>query len=178
MSDQPTFHESFAPLLLGLPPSQLREAYKRLSTAKQPLSDEEIASEHPRVQECLAKISAAYQRKKSRSAVASKARREATRSVKEPKPVEAQEEPVEAMLEACSIECVVSEAEHEEPEPIPQEITASAVEDHTLPPTQNRTIQPSSPVKPPRRRLVRAPPTAASAPPKKPAGNSLVSIRS
>ena len=78
-STQPTFHETYAELTAGLPPSQLREAHKRLSRCKQPLTDEEIAGEHPRVQACLERIAAAYARKKVRSAVASKARRDAAR---------------------------------------------------------------------------------------------------
>ena len=81
MEDQPTprFHETYADLTRGLPPSQIREALKRLTRCKHPLTDEEIAGEHPRVQACLEKIAAAYARKKERSAVASKARRDAAR---------------------------------------------------------------------------------------------------
>ena len=100
----PAFHEAYAGLIAGLPPSQLREAYKRLSTAKVPLTDEEICSEHPRVLATLERLASAYIRKKQRSAIASKARREAA---KEPvEPVMANEEPVAALLEACSLEPV------------------------------------------------------------------------
>ena len=63
MTDQPIqFHESYADLIRGLPPSQLREAHRRLSKCKTPLTDEEIASEHPRVLACLERIAAAYSR--------------------------------------------------------------------------------------------------------------------
>ena len=112
------FNEAYSGLLAGLPPSQLREAYKRLSTAKQPLTDEEICSEHPRVLATLERLAAAYIRKKARSAIASKARRDAA---KEPvEPVEAQEEPVEpvaALLEACSLSLEPVEVECAAPPP-------------------------------------------------------------
>ena len=75
----PAFHEAYAGLVAGLPPSQLREAHKRLMRCKQPLTAEEIVGEHPRIQACLEKISAAYTRKKGRSAVASKSRRDDAR---------------------------------------------------------------------------------------------------
>jgi hypothetical protein len=83
MSDQPTaqpsFHEAYDSLVAGLPASQLREAHKRLVKCKQPLTADELVSEHPRVLACLERIVAAYGRKKSRSAVASKVRRDAAR---------------------------------------------------------------------------------------------------
>jgi len=82
MTEQQTphaFHDVYADLVAGLPPSQLKEARKRLTTCKQPLTDEELASEHPRVQACLSRIAAAYARKKLRSATSSKARRDAVR---------------------------------------------------------------------------------------------------
>jgi hypothetical protein len=111
-----TFHPTYADVVRGLPPSQLREAYKRLSTAKSPLTDAEILSEHPRVAACLEKISQAYGRKKTRSAVASKARRDAAREtierltpgvVSEADACEIAD--LAAPLEACSLEPVAVE---------------------------------------------------------------------
>ena len=111
MEQQPTFHETYGSLVAGLPPSQLREAHKRLSKCKQPLTDEEIVSQHPRVQACLEKISAAYSRKKTRSDVSSKARRDAVRTTAgADSQVDAQEAPpVESaveLLEACDLDPV------------------------------------------------------------------------
>ena len=114
MTDQP-FHDTYAELTAGLPPSQLREALKRLSKCKTPLTDEEIAGEHPRVQACLERIAAAYARKKARSAVASKARRDAARGcehaprLRDDVAANVTTDPLLAeplnLLEACTIEC-------------------------------------------------------------------------
>ena len=84
MDDQPfKFHEAYAALTAGLPPSQIRLTQTRLTKCKlNPLTAEEIAGEHPRVRACLEKISQAYSRKKLRSATSSKVRRDATRSVR------------------------------------------------------------------------------------------------
>ena len=81
MDDQPLkFHATYADLVAGLPPSQLKEARKRLMACKQqPLTAEEVVGEHPKVLACLEKIAAAYKRKKTRSSVASKCRRDAVR---------------------------------------------------------------------------------------------------
>ena len=62
----PAFHATYADLVAGLPPCQLREAHKRLMKCKQPLTAEELVGEHPRIQACLEKIAAAYGRKKGR----------------------------------------------------------------------------------------------------------------
>jgi hypothetical protein len=114
----PAFHEAYDDLVAGLPPSQLREAYKRLSTAKVPLTDEEICSEHPRVLATLERLASAYIRKKQRSAIASKARREAAKEPVEPvEPVMANEEPVAALLEACSLSLEPVEVECAAPPP-------------------------------------------------------------
>jgi hypothetical protein len=117
-----TFHPTYADVVRGLPPSQLREAYKRLSTAKKPLTDEEIVSEHPRVAACLEKISQAYGRKKTRSAVASKARRDATRSAGETieplEPAACEIADIAVSLEAATIECTSVEPTPVEPTPV------------------------------------------------------------
>ena len=109
------FHEAYADLVAGLPPSQIREAHKRLTTCKQPLTAEELTTEHPRVQACLEKIAAAYTRKKARSATSSKLRRDTAREEGvEPVAVfdttcrntQEPDEPVVSLLDACSLEPV------------------------------------------------------------------------
>jgi hypothetical protein len=119
----PQFHEAYAGLVAGLPPSQLREAYKRLSTAKLPLKDEEIASEHPRVAACLERLSAAYGRKKQRSTIASKARRDAARdaareTIEPLEPAACEIADLAASLEAATIECTPVEPTPVEPTPV------------------------------------------------------------
>ena len=175
----PAFHEAYAGLISGLPPSQLREAYKRLSTAKVPLTDEEICSEHPRVLATLERLASAYIRKKARSAIASKARREAA---KEPvEPVLANEEvlktvePVAALLEACSLEPVEVEVEVECAAPPPP---AATIEEVAVDADVVANPPSSGIAKPLPRRLVRAPPaTPPRTAAKKATGNSLVSSK-
>ena len=128
-----SFHPTYAGLLAGLPPSQLKEARRRLSSCKQPLTDEELVSEHPRVLACLEKIAASYSRKKGRSAVASKARRDAARELKGDSV-----EPVLELIGACSLEPVEMVCgEDEEPSS-----SAVELEDETppLPPPLRREI--------------------------------------
>jgi hypothetical protein len=175
MSDKPTqppFHEAYDALVAGLPPSQLREAYKRLSTAKVPLTDEEIFSEHPRVKACLERIVAAYGRKKSRSAVASKVRRDAARekpadaTAPEPddQPPQGQGEGVVEMLESCTIEC--------QPEPA----AAAAAEEPVAaePVIAMPTVEEPAPVTP---TCPAVRPTVAARRPQKKEVNRLVSRR-
>jgi hypothetical protein len=128
MDEQPQFHEAYAALTAGLPPSQIRLALSRLTTSKVPLTAEEIAGEHPRVQACLEKIAAAYTRKKARSATSSKARRDDAREKQgaassEPRPrtcVDADDSTVELSLAACSVTCDAEAVEPVavEPEPV------------------------------------------------------------
>ena len=198
MEQQPTFHETYSGLVAGLPPSQLREAHKRLSKCKQPLTDEEIVSQHPRVQACLEKISAAYGRKKSRSAVSSKARRDAARKQTTDSTnrgvadalADVQEAPVEpavceiadltASLEAATVECSSVEPAPVDPvEPKPVEPANEAP-----PPTIEVKPSPGVPKKSPLRRAPAEPAEPSSRPPllvhaKKAAvaSNSLVSRR-
>ena len=180
MSDQPTaqpsFHEAYDSLVAGLPASQLREAHKRLVKCKQPLTADELVSEHPRVLACLERIVAAYGRKKSRSAVASKVRRDAARD----KPADAAtevdvpeqegvEDDIASSLSACTVTCV-SDA-------IPVVLVPAAPEEQKLVPP------PTKPSRTPQRSLVRAAaPSVAPAPsvaaaPKKRGVNSLISQR-
>ena len=59
-----------------LPPSQRREAVKRLTTRRRnPFTVEQCAEESPEVEAVLAQVYAAYQRKKLRSKAASAAKR-------------------------------------------------------------------------------------------------------
>jgi hypothetical protein len=173
------FHEVFNDLVAGLPPSQLKEARKRLTTCKQPLTDEELASEHPRVQAGLEKIAAAYARKKVRSAASSKARRDASRHDTGCQSEEATD--VVSILEACTVECAVSEADQdqdqEEPEPEPEE-AANTAKQNTIEADVVANPPSSGSAKPLPRRLVRAPPaTPPRTAAKKATGNSLVSKR-
>ena len=128
MTEQQTphaFHDVYADLVAGLPPSQLKEARKRLTTCKQPLTDEELASEHPRVQACLERLAAAYARKKLRSATSSKARRDAVReklsdssfgTTTADVTAEAGDgaESLVSSLSACTVECVSDAVDAEE----------------------------------------------------------------
>jgi hypothetical protein len=164
--DQPfKFHDAYAALTAGLPPSQLRLAQTRLTKCKlSPLTAEEIAGEHPRVQACLEKIAAAYGRKKQRSAIASKARREVAKAdVAVSQAVTSspqQEEPLEPVddvpsLEACSLEpvpvevvCVNTvntayESVHPTPDSDSEEVTVTTTV------TPSRQVVPVVPTPPP-----------------------------
>ena len=163
----PTFHQSYAGLLAGLPPSQLREAHKRLTKCKHPLTAEEISSEDPRILACLERLVASYGRKKGRSAVSSKARRDAAReqttdSANRGDPAICAEEVAvitESLLEACDIVCV---SEDEEP-------STSAVE-----PVEPEDVNSPPPLPPPlRRESTEAPDVAQASPsPAKPTPRS------
>ena len=200
MEQQPTFHETYSGLVAGLPPSQLREAHKRLSKCKQPLTDEEIVSQHPRVQACLEKISAAYSRKKTRSAVSSKARRDAVRTTAADALTDVQEAPpffrtvesepavceiadLTASLEAATVEC--SSVEPAPVEPVePKRFVESEPAYEAPPPTIEVKPSRGVPKKSPLRRAPAEPAEPSSRPPllvhaKKAAvvNNSLVSRR-
>ena len=127
MTDQleatPRFHEAYAELAAGLPPSQLREAHKRLTRCKQPLTDEEVAGEHPRVQACLERIAAAYARNQERSRASSQKRRDATRNPGQPS------ESADAQAQLPEIEAIALDDEPEPtPEPEPEPVEASPVQ--------------------------------------------------
>ena len=93
----PEYREKFG----GLPPSQQREALKRLTTRRRnPLSPDQCAEASAEVEACLEAVNAAYLSKKQRSKAASKQKREATRAcpdnVTEPE-AEPEAAPVEAL---------------------------------------------------------------------------------
>ena len=178
-----SFHPTYAGLLAGLPPSQLREAHKRLTKCKHPLTAEEISSEDPRILACLERLVASYGRKKGRSAVSSKARRDAAREqatdsanrgeelalITESLPTQEPPNGVHSLLDACSIECV---SEEEEPEDvnIPPPLLPPLRRESTEAPAVAQASP--SPAKPTRRRLVRP---AAVDPEKGTASGSLAS---
>ena len=186
-----SFHPTYAGLLAGLPPSQLREAHKRLTKCKHPLTAEEISSEDPRILACLERLVASYGRKKGRSAVSSKARRDAAREqatdsanrgeelavITESLPTQEPPNGVHSLLDACSIECVSSE--EEEPSSIVVELEDVNIPPPLLPPLRRESTEAPavaqaspSPAKPTRRRLVRP---AAVDPEKGTASGSLAS---
>ena len=151
---EPSFHPTYAGLLAGLPPSQLKEARRRLSSCKQPLTDEELVSEHPRIHACLEKIAASYGRKKGRSAVASKARRDAARGQTTRRRGSSEElngdsvEPVLALIEGCTlepvdVECSVSSGVEDENFPPPLALRRESTEAVAKAP-----LKPPSPAKP------------------------------
>ena len=166
----PTFHQSYAGLLAGLPPSQLREAHKRLTKCKHPLTAEEISSEDPRILACLERLVASYGRKKGRSAVSSKARRDAAREqttdsanrgdpancaeevavITESLPTQEPPNGLASLLEACDIVCV-----SEDEEPSTSAVEPVELEDVNIPP----------PLPPPLRRESTEAPAVAQASP-------------
>ena len=185
-----SFHPTYAGLLAGLPPSQLREAHKRLTKCKHPVGD--ISSEDPRILACLERLVASYGRKKGRSAVSSKARRDAAREqatdsanrgeelalITESLPTQEPPNGVHSLLDACSIECVSSE--EEEPSSIVVELEDVNIPPPLLPPLRRESTEAPavaqaspSPAKPTRRRLVR--PAVAVDPEKRTASSGLAS---
>ena len=94
----PEYQEKFG----GLPPSQQREAYKRLSTRRRnPLTPEHCAEPSDEIVAVLTAVNAAYLNKKARSKAASATKREAARvrpdNVVEPEAVEAVADAVAAI---------------------------------------------------------------------------------
>ena len=94
----PEYREKFG----GLPPSQQREALKRLTTRRRnPLTESQCAEPSPEVLACLEAVQKAYLSKKQRSKQASATKREAARvrpdNVVEPEAVEAVADAVAAI---------------------------------------------------------------------------------
>ena len=118
------FAECYKEAFGGLPPSQQREAFKRLSTRRRnPLSPEQCAEPSPEVLACLEAVHAAYMSKKLRSRAASSQKREAAR-VRPDNVTEPEAAPVEALADTVaeiSLEpaIVVAEAEPAAPRPTP-----------------------------------------------------------
>ena len=112
-----------------LPPSQLREAIKRLSSrARNPLPAEKLAEEDPQIEGVLAAVKKAYLAKKERAKVASSVKRAQQKEAKPddvPTPVEAVEDltatVVDLSLEPAEVVACAEEPEEEptpEPEPV------------------------------------------------------------
>ena len=107
----PEYREKFG----GLPPSQQREAVKRLTTRRRnPLSPEQCAEASAEVLACLEAVNAAYLSKKARSKQASASKREAARAQPEPEAA-----PVETLADAVAVVSLEPAEITAEPEPAP-----------------------------------------------------------
>ena len=116
----PEYREKFG----GLPPSQQREALKRLTSRRRnPLTETQCAEASAEVEACLEAVNAAYRSKKLRSRAASSQKREAAR-VRPDNTAEPETAPVEALADAVaaiSLEPAEISAEAEPaPAPVPQ----------------------------------------------------------
>ena len=171
-----------------LPPSQRREAVKRLTQRRRnPLTVEQCAEEEsPEVEAVLAQVYAAYQRKKLRSKAASAAKRappreeEETKSQSQPQP-----QPLEP-LEPDTVEPGFAELSIDEPEPEPQRDSVSPEppaherdsvsappqpkRDSVSPLQRSTSVRPQRDSVPPRRSMLQSPAPAPVQPPKKVAG--------
>ena len=118
----PSYEASYS----GLPPSQLRECFKRLAERRRnPLPPEKLTQEDPEVEGVLAAVKRAYLAKKERAKVASATKRAQQKEVKpdnvEATPVEAaQVEDLSASVAELSLEVATVVACAEEPEPEPE----------------------------------------------------------
>ena len=137
------FAECYKEAFGGLPPSQQREAFKRLSTRRRnPLSPEQCAEPSPEVLACLEAVNAAYLNKKARSKAASATKRMIDRAQPQPEaaPVEAEAEitAVSDAVAAVSLEpaTIVAEAEPEPapvPAPAPPPVVVAQAQPKSLP---------------------------------------------
>ena len=114
----PSYEASYS----GLPPSQLREAMKRLAERRRnPLPVEKLSEENPEIETVLSAVRKAYLAKKDRAKLASAAKRA---SQKEVAPVEAAPVEVVEDLTASVVDLSLEPAEvvacAEEPEPEPE----------------------------------------------------------
>ena len=116
------FAECYKEAFGGLPPSQQREAVKRLTGRRRnPLTPEQCAEPSPEVLACLEAVNAAYLNKKQRSKASSATKRMIQKSPPEPAEVEPEPEP-EALADAIaavSLEPATIVAEEPTPEPTP-----------------------------------------------------------
>ena len=130
----PEYREKYG----GLPPSQQREAVKRLTTRRRnPLSPEQCAEASAEVEACLEAVNAAYLSKKARSKQASASNREAARAQPQPEaaPVEELADAVAVVsLEPAEITAEPAPAPQPAPTPTPQKSTPIAIPKKTVPP--------------------------------------------
>ena len=121
--EQPTlwkFAESYRKKFGGLPPSQQREVFKRLTTRlRNPLTLEPCAEPSDEITAVLTAVNVAYLSKKQRSKQASATKREASRvrsnNIGEPAEVEALADSIAAI----SLEPAEITVEEPSPEPAP-----------------------------------------------------------
>ena len=116
------FAECYKEAFGGLPPSQQREAVKRLTSRRRnPLTAEQCAEPSPEILACLEAVQKAYLSKKLRSSASSATKRLIQKSHPEPAEVEPEPEP-EALADAIaavSLEPATIVAEEPAPEPTP-----------------------------------------------------------
>jgi hypothetical protein len=123
------FHESYAAIYSRLPPSQQREAVKRLTLCKFPLEPSEVSTENPRVLVCLQALLLTYERKKARATVGSKTRRKAEAEAK------AEAKALSTVVDdepALALALALAEAEAEEPLPPSSEVVKQAAKKHRM----------------------------------------------
>ena len=118
------FAECYKEAFGGLPPSQQREAVKRLTSRRRnPLTAEQCAEPSPEILACLEAVQKAYLSKKQRSKQASATKREAARvrpdNVVDPEAVEAVANAVAAISLAPAEVVAEISAEAEPPAPRP-----------------------------------------------------------
>ena len=169
------FADCYAEKYGFLPPSQRREAVKRLTTRRRnPFTVEQCAEESPEVEAVLAQVFAAYQRKKLRSKAASAAKRAPPPREEEepqPQPLEPLEpDTVEPGFAELSIEPEPPQPEPPQPEPPQPEPPAPEPPAPPQPkPLQRSTsVRPQRDSVPPRRPLFQTPAPAPVQPPPAP----------
>ena len=167
-----------------LPPSQRREAVKRLTTRRRnPFTVEQCAEESPEVEAVLAQVFAAYQRKKLRSKAASAAKRAPPLGVPPDEETKSQYQqdlvPVQEPLEPQFSELSIDEPEPEPPQPEPPQPEPPAPEppappqpkrDSVSPLQRAASVRPQRDSVPARRSMFQSPAPAPVQPPKKVAG--------
>ena len=112
----PSYESSYS----SLPPSQLRECIKRLSSrARNPLSAEAITQENAEVEGVLSAVKKAYLAKKDRAKVASAAKRASQKEVRPDNVAVEADDDITAEVADLSLE--PAEVVAVEPEPEPEE---------------------------------------------------------
>ena len=123
------FHSDYKEQYGCLPPSQQREAVKRLTGRRRnPLTEAQCAELSSEVEACLSAVKAAYLNKKARSKAASATKRMIQKAHPEPEAAEVEPE-VDAVADAVatlSVEAAEIVAEEPAPEPQPPAVKRSA----------------------------------------------------
>ena len=158
----PSYEASYS----SLPPSQLREAVKRLSERRRnPLPAEKLSEENPEVEGVLAAVKKAYLAKKDRAKQASAIKRAQQREAKPDNiavEVEAEVEPAVEDLSASVADLSLEPAEVVAVEPAPE----PAPEPEPVKPAASKPIPIPVPTRIPlvRQQTQQPPPAAAAAP--------------